>query len=65
MVSAVKETGRRKYSFILGVRVIKWKNKAGRRSGLYVLRSLTRRYFRHGVGRSSAALTYYLVFAAR
>ena len=29
-----------------------------------MLRSLTRRYFRHGVGRSSAALTYYLVFAA-
>lgn len=29
-----------------------------------MLRSLIRRYFRHGVGRSSAALTYYLVFAA-
>lgn len=29
-----------------------------------VLRQLLRRYQRHGVGRSSAALTYYLVFAA-
>lgn len=29
-----------------------------------MLRALVRRYFRHGVGRNSAALTYYLVFAA-
>lgn len=32
--------------------------------GWLMVRQLLRRYNRHGVGRSSAALTYYLVFAA-
>lgn len=29
-----------------------------------IIRELVRRYYRHGVSRSSAALTYYLIFAA-
>lgn len=44
--------------------MIKWKNKPGLPGDFYALaREMTGRYFRHGVARSSAALTYYLVFA--
>ena len=44
--------------------MIKWINKRTvRPAGIYV-RSLIRRYQRHGVAFSCAALTYYLVFAA-
>ncbi len=55
---------KQKYSFILGVCVIKWKNKHRRGTWIEIPHALIRRYFRHGVGRNSAALTYYLVFAA-
>jgi len=45
--------------------MIKWKKSFPRRGGRFALAgALVRRYVRHGVGRSAAALTYYLVFAA-
>lgn len=57
--------GRGKRSFHLPQFMIKWKNQLTSRQGaLGLIGELTGRYVRHGVGRSAAALTYYLVFAA-
>ena len=44
--------------------MIKWSNHEGVRSGWTCVCRLARRYRRHGVPFSCAALTYYLVFAA-
>ena len=54
----------RKGTFHTEVFVIKWSNQRRGRYAWTCVRRLLRRYQRHGVAFSCAALTYYLVFAA-
>ena len=54
----------RKGAFHREVFVIKYKSQSSARRLADVVRRLWRRYHSHGVARSCAALTYYLVFAA-
>ena len=64
MIFSKKDNGGKR-SFHLPEFMIKWKNQLTARQGLLgLIGELTGRYVRHGVGRSAAALTYYLVFAA-
>lgn len=53
-----------KKAFLWEVFVIKCHKTGLARRGLHLVAQLLRRYQRHGVARSCAALTYYLVFAA-
>ena len=53
-----------KISFYFGGACDKMKKTMPVRRWVQAMRLLFRRYFRHEVGRSAAALTYYLVFAA-